>query len=182
MCFLLWSASSSAFPVFRFGVTKPAPGGCRGCSGSGTGSTWAEGVGEARRPPFGDKVTWRERVLRPHCFIGASNTKRREIGMRYEIGVDNLLWGSDFPHPEGTWPKSREWLSAPTTTSDRGDAPHARARPAEVFGFDVNALQRWPQDRPDSCRARPARRRPDGADLSVAGKPSCRRTPLADRS
>ena len=45
-----------------------------------------------------------------NCFIGASNTKRRELGMRYEIGVDNILWGNDFPHPEGTWPNTREWL------------------------------------------------------------------------
>ena len=26
--------------------------------------------------------------------------------MRHAIGVDNVLWGSDFPHPEGTWPET----------------------------------------------------------------------------
>ena len=25
-------------------------------------------------------------------------------------GVDNMLWGNDFPHAESTWPKSREFL------------------------------------------------------------------------
>ena len=30
--------------------------------------------------------------------------------MRYEIGIDNMLWGNDFPHPEGTWPNTHEWL------------------------------------------------------------------------
>ena len=30
--------------------------------------------------------------------------------MRYEIGIDNMLWGTDFPHPEGTWPNTHEWL------------------------------------------------------------------------
>jgi predicted TIM-barrel fold metal-dependent hydrolase len=29
---------------------------------------------------------------------------------RYLIGVDNLMWGSDYPHQESTWPKSREIL------------------------------------------------------------------------
>jgi predicted TIM-barrel fold metal-dependent hydrolase len=29
---------------------------------------------------------------------------------RYVIGVDNLMWGSDYPHQESTWPKSREIL------------------------------------------------------------------------
>ena len=27
---------------------------------------------------------------------------------RHIIGVDNLLWGGDYPHPEGTFPRSRE--------------------------------------------------------------------------
>jgi predicted TIM-barrel fold metal-dependent hydrolase len=32
------------------------------------------------------------------------------IKLRYEIGVDNLMWGSDYPHVESTWPKSQEIL------------------------------------------------------------------------
>jgi predicted TIM-barrel fold metal-dependent hydrolase len=24
------------------------------------------------------------------------------------IGVDNLIWGSDYPHPDGVWPDSRQ--------------------------------------------------------------------------
>ena len=24
------------------------------------------------------------------------------------IGVENLLWGSDYPHPDGVWPDSRK--------------------------------------------------------------------------
>jgi predicted TIM-barrel fold metal-dependent hydrolase len=33
-----------------------------------------------------------------------------ELGMqlRHHIGVDNLLWGSDYPHAESTFPRSRE--------------------------------------------------------------------------
>ena len=45
-----------------------------------------------------------------NCFTGLANIKRRELGMRYEIGIDNMLWGTDFPHPEGTWPNTHEWL------------------------------------------------------------------------
>jgi predicted TIM-barrel fold metal-dependent hydrolase len=26
------------------------------------------------------------------------------------LPVDNLMWGSDFPHSVGSWPKSREWI------------------------------------------------------------------------
>ena len=27
------------------------------------------------------------------------------------LGADNVMWGSDFPHPDGVWPDSREHLA-----------------------------------------------------------------------
>jgi uncharacterized protein len=27
-----------------------------------------------------------------------------------EIGEDNMMWGSDFPHPAGVWPDSQEYI------------------------------------------------------------------------
>jgi uncharacterized protein len=27
-----------------------------------------------------------------------------------ELGVDNIMWGSDFPHPDGIWPDSQEYI------------------------------------------------------------------------
>ena len=32
------------------------------------------------------------------------------ISNRDIVGVDNLLWGSDYPHRESTFPKSRQVL------------------------------------------------------------------------
>jgi predicted TIM-barrel fold metal-dependent hydrolase len=34
------------------------------------------------------------------------------IGIRLvdEIGEDNIMWGSDFPHPDGVWPDSQEYI------------------------------------------------------------------------
>jgi len=36
--------------------------------------------------------------------IGASCMPRREAELRHEIGLGQIMWGSDYPHPEGTWP------------------------------------------------------------------------------
>ena len=36
-----------------------------------------------------------------NCFVGASNMEVIELERRYMIGVGNMLWGNDFPHPEG---------------------------------------------------------------------------------
>jgi hypothetical protein len=33
-----------------------------------------------------------------------------EIEMRHEIGVDTILFGRDYPHPESTWPNTPDWL------------------------------------------------------------------------
>ena len=39
-----------------------------------------------------------------NVFIGASTMSREEIRRRYAIGTDTVMWGNDYPHPEGTWP------------------------------------------------------------------------------
>ncbi len=28
-----------------------------------------------------------------------------------DLGVDNVMWGNDYPHPDGIWPDSRDFLS-----------------------------------------------------------------------
>ena len=76
-----------------------------------------------------------------NCFIGATTTERRELARRYEIGVPNMLWGNDYPHPEGTWPNTRKWLRHAFW-----DIPIDEARQmlglaaAEIYNFDLAAL------------------------------------------
>jgi predicted TIM-barrel fold metal-dependent hydrolase len=41
--------------------------------------------------------------------IGASCIPRADIELRNLIGVENMMWGSDYPHPEGTWPNTGEY-------------------------------------------------------------------------
>jgi len=45
-----------------------------------------------------------------NCLAGASFIHKAEVGMRHEIGVETVLFGRDFPHPEGTWPNTRDYL------------------------------------------------------------------------
>ena len=49
-----------------------------------------------------------ERLHRSQLLPRRVDTGVDDIGRRYEIGVGNLLWGNDFPHPEGTFPYTRE--------------------------------------------------------------------------
>lgn len=36
---------------------------------------------------------------------------KAEVDMRHEIGVSKMMFGRDYPHSEGTWPNTRDWLS-----------------------------------------------------------------------
>jgi len=48
--------------------------------------------------------------FRRNVFLGASCMPRREAELRREIGLENIMWGSDYPHPEGSWPTTREQM------------------------------------------------------------------------
>jgi predicted TIM-barrel fold metal-dependent hydrolase len=76
------------------------------------------------------------------CFLGASFMPAHEGRFRHQIGVDKLMWGSDYPHLEGTWPNTLKALS-----ETFGDYPEEEIRAilglnaAEVYGFDLDELQ-----------------------------------------
>jgi predicted TIM-barrel fold metal-dependent hydrolase len=33
------------------------------------------------------------------------------VELRGQIGVDKIIWGSDYPHAEGTWPHTKKKLA-----------------------------------------------------------------------
>jgi predicted TIM-barrel fold metal-dependent hydrolase len=45
-----------------------------------------------------------------NCMAGASSIKRSEVRLRHRIGMDQLMFGRDYPHAEGTWPNTYDWL------------------------------------------------------------------------
>ena len=65
------------------------------------------------------------------------------INNREITGVETLMWGNDYPHPEGTWPTSQEVASDQFAgVSDDDVAAIVSGNAAKVFGFDVAALAR----------------------------------------
>ena len=47
---------------------------------------------------------------RRQCFA-TFQSDRIGIKMIDELGEDNIMWGSDFPHPDGVWPDSSEVIA-----------------------------------------------------------------------
>ena len=67
-----------------------------------------------QRPPSAIAQRYKENMLpsdyfHRNCFVGFQEDA---IGIRNRdlIGVDNLMWGSDYPHAESTFPRSRQIL------------------------------------------------------------------------
>ena len=75
------------------------------------------------------------------CYVQAMFLSRREARMRNEIGVSTMLWGSDYPHFEGSWPRSKALIGRALA-----DVPDAERRAilcenaAALYGFDLAEL------------------------------------------
>jgi predicted TIM-barrel fold metal-dependent hydrolase len=47
-----------------------------------------------------------------NCVVTPSSIHLSEIELRYQIGVDQIMFGTDYPHMEGTWPNTWDWIRA----------------------------------------------------------------------
>ena len=75
------------------------------------------------------------------CFVGASFMRPDEVGLRDIVGVDRVMWGSDYPHREGSFPYSQEALrlsfaGVPPVEVQAMLAGNA----ARLYGFDMEHL------------------------------------------
>ena len=95
-------------------------------------------------------VTWLPFVLKrldaectgfPGLAMKPSDYWRRQGYTTYQqeelVGEDNVMWGSDYPHPDGTWPESQDYIQR-----DLGYLPDQSARRkitrdngAKLYGF-----------------------------------------------
>lgn len=74
--------------------------------------------------------------------IAASFMNSHEAANRGEIGIANLMWGADFPHVEGTWPRTRKSLARCFAGVPIDDVRAILTdNPARIYGFDVGSLQ-----------------------------------------
>ncbi len=130
---LVWSGVFERYPDLRFVLTE-------------TGCSW---ILETLRVlefkadlPFFQHFT-AQLSLRPteyfqrQCWLGASFLPAHEAADRHRIGVDKYMWGSDYPHLEGTWPNTLDALRATFA-----DVPEDETRKIlgtnarDFFGFD----------------------------------------------
>ncbi len=64
-----------------------------------------------------------------------------KVGIRLldVLGEDNIMWGSDYPHPDGVWPDSQDFIDrelAELTEAQRNKVVFENA--AKLYGFPLN--------------------------------------------
>ncbi len=75
------------------------------------------------------------------CHIGASFLPPRECALRHQIGVDKIMWGTDYPHVEGSCPYTREHLRLTFAGMGPGEIQQlVGLNAAKLYGFDLEPL------------------------------------------
>jgi predicted TIM-barrel fold metal-dependent hydrolase len=78
------------------------------------------------------------------CFVGSSIMTHYEVAHRGAIGVANMMFGTDFPHSEGTFGKTVPYLNFVLSGTDITE-PEVRAllgeNAARCYGLDRAHLQ-----------------------------------------
>jgi predicted TIM-barrel fold metal-dependent hydrolase len=109
-----------------------------------SGSAGAEGSQEAK---FGAGAI-EQLTMSPseywarQCHVGASFVRPQEVDMRDAVGVDHIMWGSDFPHLEGCWPYSRQHLRLAFAGVPEDEVRMmVGTNAAALYGFDMDLLE-----------------------------------------
>jgi hypothetical protein len=80
--------------------------------------------------------------FRRNFWVGASFLRPSESPLRYEIGVDRIMWGADYPHSEGSYPYTTEALRAAFAPCPSHETKlMLETTAASVYGFDLAQLR-----------------------------------------
>jgi len=98
-------------------------------------------TGEIR---YGDEHVLRKdasEYFHQNVWMGVSMPGPADVAARHEIGIDRFMWGSDYPHDEGTHPFTREHLRSRFADVDPAEVTKMLTdNAAALYGFDVPAL------------------------------------------
>jgi predicted TIM-barrel fold metal-dependent hydrolase len=143
---LLLSGVYERFPKLKYILTES------GCAWAGPLLKQLDGIhASIKRGVTGeikyDPTDWTlkkppSEYAKEHCFYGASFPSKAELEGIDLVGEDNVLWGNDYPHYEGTYPYTLESLRL---TFDGMTETRRRKllglNAAKLYKFDLEALK-----------------------------------------
>jgi predicted TIM-barrel fold metal-dependent hydrolase len=145
LLFLLLSGVFERFPNLRFVMTEQGlswlPPLLKQLDTTLAGVRERGAIGELRFKPEHILPRSATEYVQRNVRFGISFPQRADIKAAEQIGLDKVMWGSDFPHDEGTHPYTREHLRQLFSDWPEADLRKILAENvAEVYGFDLDAL------------------------------------------
>jgi predicted TIM-barrel fold metal-dependent hydrolase len=145
LLFLLLSGVFERFPNLRFVMTEQGlswlPPLLKQLDTTLAGVRERGAIGELRFKPEHILPKSATEYVQQNVRFGISFPQRADIKAAEAIGLDKVMWGSDFPHDEGTHPYTREHLRQLFSDWSEADLRKVLAENvAEVYGFDLDAL------------------------------------------
>jgi len=76
-----------------------------------------------------------------NCSVGVSFPSPSEAQAMRRVGLDRVMWGSDYPHHESTYPHTTEGLRRAFADWDPAEVRRVTSENvAALYGFDVDTL------------------------------------------
>ena len=109
---VIFSGACDRFPNFRFVLGE-------------AGASWLPYACDRMDVEYEDRFQHLNLSMKPSDFWrrqGFTTFQKEPIVAEFvrAVGEDNLMWGSDYPHPDGVWPYSREVLEQDLGQLDEG--------------------------------------------------------------
>ena len=107
---IIFSGACDRYPDFKFVLGE-------------AGASWVPYVCDRMDIEYEDRFTHMNLSMKPSDFWrrqGYTTYQKESVVANFvqAIGEDNLIWGSDYPHPDGVWPDSQQWLHHDLVTLD----------------------------------------------------------------
>ena len=146
LLFMLLSGAFERFPGLKFVLTE------QGCAWLPELVQYLDGhlesirangaIGELRFKPEHILPKNASDYVRQNCWFGLSFPLKADLDAAVAtVGIDHVMWGSDYPHDEATSPYSTIALRQVFHDWDPADVRKVLTEnPAELYGFDVDAL------------------------------------------
>lgn len=141
LTFMLWGGTFERFPRLKVAITEGTsvwvPEYLQLLEQRYSDSHYSMKLGDFRSHLSMSPADYFRRNVR----VGASCMPRREAEMRHDIGVGQIMWGTDYPHPEGSWPYTGKQMHETFDGLPEDEiAAMLGGNAAEFYGVDVEKL------------------------------------------
>ncbi|MDG2029150.1 MAG: amidohydrolase family protein [Acidimicrobiales bacterium] len=146
LAYLILGGVFERFPKLQMALTEA---GCAWVPGvlshldSVIGMIKSSGTGEMRFEGDAAPELSATGYFRRNCHIGMSQPRPADVRAAIDdVGIDRVMWGSDYPHEEGTHPFTREHMRQVLGHLPPTDIQQILAgNTAALYGFDLDALR-----------------------------------------